>query len=103
VIFVALLPIFFYLAVILLVEADIPSICLFKTITGHDCWGCGITRAFYALFHLQIAKAYELNPRIIIVAPLMLYIWITTLNKSIHKTNITSEKTSDTTKIKERG
>ena len=100
VIFVALLPVFFYLAVTLLVKTDFPSICIFKAITGHECWGCGITRAFYALFHMQINKAYELNPKIIIVAPLFLYIWATTLNKSILRTKIMSEKTCTR---KERG
>ncbi len=100
VIFVAMLPLFFYMAVMLLVNTDFPSLCIFKNITGHECWGCGITRAFYALFHLQITKAYELNPRIVIVAPLMLYIWVITLNKCIIRTNIMSEKTCTR---KERG
>ena len=75
------MPILFYLAVTILIKSDIPSICLFKLLTGHECWGCGMTRAFDALFHLDFAKAYELNPRIIIVAPLMIYIWFETFYK----------------------
>lgn len=103
VILVMLLPLFFYLAVIILVKADIPSICIFKAITGHECWGCGITRAFYALFHLRFYEAYELNPRIVLVAPLFVYIWLSALNKSLMKLKIMSEKTSSMIEIKERG
>lgn len=69
------LPLLFILAVELLVKFSHNSICLWKLLTGYECWGCGITRAFDALFHLQFQKAFELNHFIILVAPLMLYLW----------------------------
>ncbi len=75
-------PVLFYAAVKILMLSN-NSICLFKFITGHECWGCGITRAFNELFSLHFQKAYEYNPRIIIVAPLMLFIWISTLIREI--------------------
>ena len=102
-VFITLLPIFFCIAVFILVEADLPSICIFKAITGHECWGCGMTRAFYALFHMQFFKAYEINPRIVIVAPLLVYIWITTLSKSLIKLKTMTEKISNAPKKRERG
>lgn len=74
-----LLPFIFYLGVKLLVNYNSYSICIFKIITGNNCWGCGITRAFNELFCLNFQKAYDYNPRIVIVAPLLFYIWIVTL------------------------
>lgn len=35
-----------------------------------------MTRAFYSLIHGDFHSAYEYNHSIIIVAPLMIYIWI---------------------------
>ena len=63
--------------------AIMPVSCVFHTITGIYCPACGITRAFNELFSLHFQKAYEYNPRIIIVAPLMLFIWISTLIREI--------------------
>ena len=70
------LPLIFILVVELLVKFNDKSICLWKILTGHECLGCGITRAFHALFHLQFPRAFEFNHGIIIVAPLLLYLWI---------------------------
>uniref|UniRef100_UPI004027859E DUF2752 domain-containing protein n=1 Tax=Candidatus Stercorousia sp. TaxID=3048886 RepID=UPI004027859E len=70
------LPLIFILVVELLVKFNDKSICLWKVLTGHECIGCGITRAFHALFHLQFQRAFEFNHGIIIVAPLLLYLWI---------------------------
>lgn len=35
--------------------------CVFLTITGHYCAGCGITRALHALAHGDIATAVQMN------------------------------------------
>lgn len=70
------LPLIFILVVELLVKFNDKSICLWKVLTRHECIGCGITRAFHALFHLQFQRAFEFNHGIIIVAPLLLYLWI---------------------------
>lgn len=75
------LPFIFYVAVELLVQLHNRSICLWKILTGHECPGCGMTRAFDALFHLRFKEAFEFNPLIIIVAPLMLYVWIKLVQK----------------------
>lgn len=70
------LPLLFIIVVELLVKFSHKSICLWKLITGHECFGCGITRAFDALFHLRFHQAFEFNHLIILIAPLMLYLWL---------------------------
>lgn len=70
------LPLLFIIAVELLVKFSHNSICLWKLLTGHECWGCGITRAFDALFHLRFHQAFEFNHFIIVIAPLMLLLWV---------------------------
>ncbi len=35
--------------------------CMFLTLTGHYCAGCGITRALHALVHGDIAGAIQMN------------------------------------------
>lgn len=77
------LPVIFYFGVYILVRYNSHSLCIFKFLTGKECWGCGMTRAFNELFHLNFYKAYSLNPRIAIVAPLLFYIWISTLIREI--------------------
>ena len=45
--------------------------CLFKTATGLDCIGCGVTRALHALAHGDLMRALEMNPLAVFVLPLM--------------------------------
>lgn len=45
------------------------TICIFKRITGKNCWNCGMTRAFLSILHLNFETAYQYNPRVIIVFP----------------------------------
>jgi hypothetical protein len=40
---------------------QLPSVCMFKNITGLPCSGCGMTRAFCALAHGDIHQAFHLN------------------------------------------
>jgi len=51
------------------------SICLFKNITGKECYGCGMTRAVLSVIHFQFENALKYNKLILIVFPLLLYIW----------------------------
>ncbi len=44
--------------------------CLFKTIFGHACPGCGSLRAMHQLLHGNVAAAWALNPMVMIVGPL---------------------------------
>ena len=83
------LPIIFIVTVkFLVLNFSGHSICIFKMLTGHECWGCGMTRAFNELFNLNFNEAYKYNPRIVIVAPLLFFAWLQTLYrelKNIHK------------------
>ena len=47
------------------------SICIFKNITGIECAGCGLTRAFLFLAHGQLSKAIKHNPLVLPVALLL--------------------------------
>ena len=55
------------------------TLCIFKRITGKECWNCGMTRAFLSILHLNFETAYQYNPKVIIVFPLTigtyLYSW----------------------------
>jgi hypothetical protein len=52
------------------------TICLFKNIFGRECPGCGITRAVLSVLHFDFENAYHYNKLVIIVFPLLSYIWI---------------------------
>jgi len=45
---------------------------------GFDCYGCGITRAIISGIQLNLKDALEYNKMIVIVLPLLTYIWIRT-------------------------
>ncbi|MDR2868809.1 MAG: DUF2752 domain-containing protein [Bacteroidales bacterium] len=55
------------------------TICLFKNIFGRDCIGCGITRAVISTLQFDFAGAFHFNKLIVIVFPLMLYLWVKAL------------------------
>ena len=52
------------------------NICLFKLLTGHECWNCGMTRAFLSVLHFDFCGAYEYNHNIIIIFPLTVFIYL---------------------------
>ena len=52
------------------------SICLFKNVLGIECYGCGITKAVIASIQLDFIRAFKYNKLIVIVMPLIVYLWI---------------------------
>jgi hypothetical protein len=52
------------------------SLCLFKNITGHECYGCGMTRAIVSAMHLKFREAWNFNRLVVIVFPLLIWVWI---------------------------
>jgi hypothetical protein len=51
------------------------SICLFKNLTGYECYGCGMTRAILSAIHFQFENAFQYNKLFLIVLPVLIYIW----------------------------
>lgn len=45
--------------------------CMFRLFTGYYCVGCGLTRALHALVHGDIARAFAMNPLVMLMLPLM--------------------------------
>jgi len=45
--------------------------CPFRAITGFTCPGCGTTRALHQLLHGNLVAAFELNPLLVLVLPLL--------------------------------
>jgi hypothetical protein len=58
------------------------TICLFKNIFGRDCYGCGLTRSVLSVLHFDFSAAWHYNKLIVIVMPLLIYVWIKMTFKS---------------------
>ncbi|MDE6367639.1 MAG: DUF2752 domain-containing protein [Muribaculaceae bacterium] len=43
--------------------------CVFHTLTGYECPGCGLQRAVYATLHGDLAAAWNYNPFLFFIAP----------------------------------
>jgi hypothetical protein len=50
-----------------------PTLCIFTIFTGHNCLGCGMTRACMRLIHLDIPGAMEFNKLSLIVFPFLCF------------------------------
>jgi hypothetical protein len=69
------------------------SICLFKNLTGQECLGCGMTRAVVSVLHFRFNEAFLFNKSVILVFPLLIFIWAKTLLASLK--DITSSSLKD--------
>jgi hypothetical protein len=47
--------------------------CPFRLVTGWQCPGCGSTRAFHQLLHLDLLAAFKLNPLMVLTVPFIIY------------------------------
>ena len=61
------------------------SLCLYKNITGKECFNCGMTRAFLSILHFQFNQALDYNWRVVIVFPYTVIIYIVAWYKYIFK------------------
>ena len=69
------LAVIVYLALFDPTEWPAPQ-CMFHTLTGYDCPGCGTQRAVHALFSGDVGGAWHYNPALFFVVPLAgLYAW----------------------------
>jgi len=60
------------------------SVCLYKNFTGHECFGCGMTRAIFSALHFQFIIAFNYNKLFVVVLPLLIYVWIMKVIKYFH-------------------
>lgn len=59
--------------------------CIFKMITGKECWNCGMTRAFLSVLHFQIENAIDYNWKVIVVFPMTIAIYLFSWHKYLMK------------------
>lgn len=59
------------------------TVCLFRNLFGTECWGCGMTRALFSLLHLDFTAAWNYNRLVVLVAPLLLYLYVKEVAKTI--------------------
>ena len=52
------------------------SLCLIRAVFGIHCPGCGTVRAISSIFHFEFLSAFNYNRSIIIVFPLLGYVWL---------------------------
>ena len=77
---------FILLMVLFLIPIEKASnLCLYKMISGKECWNCGMTRAFLAVIHFKFKEAINYNKNVIIVFPLAVILYVNTWIKKIYK------------------
>lgn len=59
-------------------------VCYFKSLTGIPCPGCGLTRAYLALFKGNLSKAFFYHPLFIVPVIVLLYFIIPKFKNSKH-------------------
>jgi hypothetical protein len=61
--------------------AAMPGVCVIRRVTGQPCPGCGMTRALSRLAHGDLCGAWRHNPRVVVVAPLLVVAWLGAIRK----------------------
>ena len=61
--------------------------CPLKEVTGYDCAGCGVQRAFYELLHFRFSKAFQYNPLFVLAIPFVLLLFVLKFSKAYTKTS----------------
>jgi len=67
---------FFSATLYVLVDIDLCIPCIWKTLFGFHCPGCGLTTAFISILELDLKKAFESNWLIFIIMPLGFFYFI---------------------------
>jgi hypothetical protein len=63
------------------------TICLVKNFFGVECPGCGITRAMISAVQLDFIKAIDYNKIIVVVLPILVFVWFKNIILIYNKTN----------------
>jgi hypothetical protein len=58
-----------------------PRLCLSQLILRRTCPGCGVTRAVSCVMHGELRRAYEYNPRVVAVFPLLVWLWLSEIRR----------------------
>ncbi|CDA16368.1 MAG: DUF2752 domain-containing protein [Clostridia bacterium] len=66
-------------------ESPIGSICIYKRITGKECFNCGMTRAFLSILHFRFQDAINYNWKVIIIFPYTVIVYLHSWYKYIIK------------------
>lgn len=77
---VVLVPILFYFIPLEYLDHE-RSFCVFKNITGKECYGCGITKAIISVIQFKWTLAFRYNRLVIIVFPCLFILWIKIVRK----------------------
>jgi hypothetical protein len=82
---------YFFISLMMLIFFDINIAipCLFKSIFGFTCPGCGLTHAFIHLLKMEFQEAYSENNFIFIVAVAGLYFLVKDFLHFVKKENLT--------------
>lgn len=69
---------FILIVILYLLPIDVYNIdlCVYKSITGKECFNCGMTRAFLSILHFDFEGAINYNWRVIIIFPYTLILYI---------------------------
>jgi hypothetical protein len=71
-----ILPAVFLALAILPVESldRLPALCVYRTLFGIRCPGCGMTHAFCAVLHGDFAAALAYNPLVVVAFPFFAFV-----------------------------
>lgn len=64
------------------------ALCPSKLLLDRECPGCGITRSVQHAIHFDFKVAWGFNKLILLVLPLLIYFWVTTLLGLIKKVRV---------------
>jgi len=61
------------------------SLCMSKLLLHRECFGCGITRAIQHAIHFDFTRAWHFNKLVVLVLPVLLFLWLIEIKKSLKK------------------
>ena len=56
--------------------------CIFRSLTGYQCPGCGVQRAIHAMLHGDIEAAWHFNPFVFFAVPVACFYIVTELGRT---------------------
>lgn len=73
------------------IDGDGAGFCLWKNLTGHECYGCGILRAGVSMMQLKFAQSWYFNKLIVVVLPLLGWQWFRQMRLTIRELGLDSQ------------